>query len=403
MNKYTLTKYASFITCFSTAITGNFSALLFLSFHRMYGISYTLLGLLILMNFGTQLIFDLLFSFCSGKFNLKFCVKITPLVMAVGLVLLGLAPVIFKNNIFFGLIFATVVASCGGGLSEVLSSSVIAAIPSNNPQRTMSILHSCYAWGVVIVVLVTTAFFRFFGIENWAALTLFFAIIPFVAFLMFLFSSVPDLEEDSEDSVQGNILKNKTMWLCVLAIFLGGAAECTMSQWCSTYLEQSFGITKAVGDVFGVALFGAMLGLGRTLFARFGKKIENALFFGSVMASVCYLCAALVPVPAVGMLACAFTGFSVAMLWPGSLLAVQKLVPEKSVTMFALMAAGGDMGASLCPQLVGIITDAVMNLNIFSSASAEQISMKIGLLFATLFPVAGIVVFGIIKNKIKNQ
>ena len=47
------------------SVVGNLSALLFLTFRKLYGISFSLLGTLVLINFATQLLMDLAFSFFS--------------------------------------------------------------------------------------------------------------------------------------------------------------------------------------------------------------------------------------------------------------------------------------------------------------------------------------------------
>ena len=62
----------------------------------------------------------------------------------------------------------------------------------------------------------------------------------------------------------------------------------------------------------------------------------------------------------IGLLACGFTGFCVSMLWPGTLLVASSRIPTGGVFIYAMMAAGGDLGASVGPQLVGIVTDYVM-------------------------------------------
>ena len=60
------------------------------------------------------------------------------------------------------------------------------------------------------------------------------------------------------------------------------------------------------------------------------------------------------------------------------------------------MAAGGDLGASVGPQLVGAITDlAIGNPTLISLASTlgtapEQLGMKLGMLIGMLFPLAAI-------------
>ncbi len=402
---YKRTQYACFVTSFSTAVTGNLTPLLFLTFRSMYGLSFTLLGLLVVINFGTQLAFDLLFSFFSDKLPHKLCVRLMPAIMMAGFILFGLVPYLFPGYEYIGLVLGTVVFSCGSGLSEVLTSPTVAALPVDHPERVLSRLHSCYAWGMVFVVLVSTVYIYLFGAENWNWLAVLFALLPLTATLLFIGAPVPDMESEEQKGKSQGLFKNKTMWLCFICIFLGGASECTMSQWCSGYLEQALGISKVWGDVFGVALFGAALGLGRSLYGRIGKNIINILIAGSCGATVCYVVAVLSLNPIPGLIACALTGFCVSMLWPGSLIATAERIPEGGVTMYALMAAGGDLGASVCPQLVGIIADFVIANEAVSALGAEygmaqdQIAMRAGLAIAILFPLCAILCFTLLKRR----
>lgn len=405
---YKRLKYACYTTNVSMSVVGNLSPILFLTFHNLYGISYSLLGLLVLINFITQLMIDLVFSFFSHKFNIPLVVKITPLLTFIGLFLYAVFPFAFPQYAYIGLVIGTLVFSASGGLAEVLISPVIAAIPSDDPDREMSKLHSVYAWGVVPVILISTLFLSLFGSENWQWLAIFFMLVPLTSFILFTKAKIPQMETPEKVSGALSFLKNKGLWLCVGAIFLGGASECTMAQWSSGYLEQALGIPKVWGDVFGVTVFSVMLGLGRTLYAKKGKKIGNVLFLGVVGASVCYLVAAICNIPLIGLVACAFTGLCVSMLWPGSLIVASDRFPQGGVFIFAMMAAGGDLGASVGPQLIGVITDfAIANPQIVDFAESinlapEQMGMKLGMLVGALFPIMAIPVFLAIK-KSRNE
>ena len=94
-----------------------------------------------------------------------------PCMTAFGLFTYALIPMFFPQNAYLGLVIGTIIFSISAGLSEVLLSPVIAAIPSDNPQKDMSFLHSLYAFGVFTVVVISTLFLRFFGSENWMYLT----------------------------------------------------------------------------------------------------------------------------------------------------------------------------------------------------------------------------------------
>lgn len=407
MKKFERVKLACYSANVSMSIVGNLSPILFLTFRSLYGISYTLLGLLVLINFVTQLTVDLIFSFFSHKFNIPLAVKIIPVLTLAGLALFALAPVIFPWSVYFGLVLGTVIFSASSGFAEVLISPVIAAIPSESPEREMSKLHSIYAWGVVGVIVIGTIFLLIFGKESWQLLTALFGIVPLISLILFAGATLPSLQTPERVSGAITMLKKRDLWICVLCIFLGGAAECTMAQWSSGYIEMALGIPKIWGDIFGVALFGLMLGLGRTMYAKYGKNIERVLFLGAIGAALCYLTASISGIAILGLIACAFTGFCVSMMWPGSLIVAEKRFPTAGVFIFAMMAAGGDLGASVGPQLVGIVTDAIsvspfgISLASRFSLTPEQIGMKCGMLIGMLFCLSAIFVYLYVMKKWK--
>ena len=370
------------------AILANLSPVLFLTLRQQYGISYSALGALISVNFITQLSVDLLFSSRPQLFNIPLTVRTGPVLAAVGLAIYGLWPLLFPGSAYLGLLLGTVIFSASGGLAEVLLSPVIAAIPSPDPDREMSGLHAAYAWGVGPVVLLSTAYLYFFGGENWYFLPLLFTIVPLTAFVLLVRAEFPDMSQGTA-ATEKTPWRNKTLWLCVAVIFLSGAAENTMSQWGSSFLEGALGIPKVVGDVLGVALFSLMLGMGRTLYTKYGSRVERFLFYGSIGAALCYLTAALCPIPAVSLIACALVGLCTSLLWPGTLILAAERIPTGGVVMYALLAAGGDLGCALVPQLIGLITDA----SIGRLPGGEQTGMKLGMLLGACCPIAAAFLF----------
>ncbi len=407
MDQYKLTKKACHLTGMTMAISANLSPLLFLTFKDMYNLSYTLLGFLVVINFCTQLFVDLIFTFFAKHFNIHKAVRSTPLVIFVGLILYAVLPMVFPEKAFLWIAIGTVIFSVASGLSEILLSPVIAAIPSENPEGEMSILHSMYAWGVVGVVILSTLFLTIFGGTNWTYLALIWSVVPFTAFLMFLKAKLPPINTFESKQKKTKIF-NKGIVLCAFCIFFGGAAECTMSQWASGFIENAIGVPKLYGDVIGVALFAALLGTGRILYSKYGKKIINILLFGMLGASICYFLASLSLSPAIGIIACALTGIFTSMLWPGTLIYVEEKFENVGVAVYALMAAGGDMGASVAPQLLGFVsdkfslTDYAMKISQTFNISAEQVGMRAGLLVAGIFPVAGLLCVLCMKKHFKR-
>lgn len=392
------TKLACYSAYFTMSSIFSLPPLLFVTFRQLYGISYTLLGTLVLTNFITQLTIDLIFTAFPKYFNIKKVVRTMPLITCLGLLIYAGAPAIFPVHTYLGLLIGTVIFSISAGLSEVLLSPVIAAIPSETPDRDMSMLHSLYAFGVFTVVLITTAFLKIFGQANWQYLTVLFALLPVLPSILFFTSPMPEMK--SAETTGTNAAGKKrilTMALPVACIFFGSCAENTMCNWMSGFMEKSLGIDKALGDILGMAGFAVLLGLTRIGYAAYGKNIARVLMIGMIGAAVCYLTAGLVNIVPIVFAACILTGIFTSMLWPGALILMEENVPGIGVAAYALMAAGGDLGASIAPQLMGIITDKVsashfaVKLSEKTALTCEQIGMKTGMVFTALFPILGIV------------
>ena len=407
---YKRTRLACYSAYFTMSSIFCVPPLLFVTLRETYGISYTLLGTLVLTNFCTQLAIDLIFTLFTKYFNPKKVVQVMPLITAAGLAIYALIPSLFPGIAYLGLILGTIIFSVSAGLSEVLLSPTIAAMPSENPQRDMSLLHSLYAFGVCSMVLFSTTFLRIFGSENWMFLVLFLAALPVFSSVLFLISPFPDMDTASGNVGTGNAKRRTVgMALCVGCIFFGSCAENAMSNWISGFMENALGLDKALGDILGVAMFAILLGLARISYARFGKNVVRILFFGMIGSAVCYLIVGLSTSVIPAFIACILTGLCTAMLWPGSLIMMEEKMPNPGMAAFALMAAGGDLGASIAPQLLGIVTDRVAASRFAAEWSQslamtpEQIGLKAGMLVMAIFPILGTVLLCLLVRYFKPK
>lgn len=374
---YKRTKLACYAAYFTMSSVFSLPPLLFVTFHEMYGVSWTLLGTLVLTNFCTQFAVDMVFTLFSKKFNIQKVIRIMPCITALGLFVYALIPLLFPEIAYVGLLIGTVIFSVSAGLSEVLLSPVIAAIPSKDPQRDMSLLHSLYAFGVFTVVVLGTLFLQCFGATHWMYLAMLFGVLPLIASLLFFLSPMPPLAE-AEGTQKTSVGRGRTvgLLLCVGCIFLGSCAENVMSNWISSYMEAQLHIDKAIGDILGMAMFAILLGITRISYAKWGRNIGKMLLFSMIGASLCYLVAGLSSYAIPAFIACILTGVFTAMLWPGTLILMEEKVPNAGVTAYALMAAAGDFGASLAPQLMGIV--------------ADRSGLQTGMLISAVFPLLGV-------------
>ena len=399
------TKFACYFTNLAMSSVFSLPPLLFATFRQAYGISYTLLGTLVLVNFCTQLGIDLIFSFFSRHFNIHKTIRLMPLITAFGLCVYALIPMFFPQFAYAGLLIGTFIFSVAAGLGEVLVSPTIAALPSTTPEKDMSILHSLYGYGFVSVVLISSLFLHFIGSKYWSYLTLFWAILPVIASLLLMTAPLPDMNmEQTEEKATKSKQRTKGLILCMICIFLGACAETTMSNWISVYTESVLNIPKLWGDILGMSLFAILLALTRTLHGKFGKNIFKTLVVSMIGSAVGYLAVAVSQNAVFSLIACIALGICTAMLWPGTLILMEEKIPFVSVAAYALMAAGGDLGASFAPQALGVVVDNVALTNWAQtiantlSLTPEQVGFKIGMLLSAVFPILGVILLMFMKK-----
>ena len=265
----------------------------------------------------------------------------------------------------------------GGGLLEVLVSPVVEACPSEHKEQTMSLLHSFYCWGHVGVVLVSTVFFRIFGIGNWRILACIWALVPLCNTIAFMRVPIASLLEDGEKGFTiKELAGQKIFWVFMLMMLCAGASEQAVSQWVSTFAERGLGVSKTLGDLAGPMAFAVLMGTSRAFYGKYGEKINLDRFMAgsSILCMAAYLCISLVPSPVFGLVGCAVCGLSVGIMWPGTFSKAAADIPRGGTALFAMMALAGDMGCSGGPTLVGLIS------------SQFHDDLKKGILAALVFP-----------------
>ena len=389
MNKnYQRTIYACFVGYIVQAIVNNFVPLLFLTFEGTYGIEMGRITMLITINFGVQLVVDLLSAGFVDKIGYRISIVLAHLFSAAGLAGLVFLPGILPDA-YTGLCISVVIYALGGGLIEVLISPIMESCPTDNKEKAMSLLHSFYCWGHVGVVLVSTIFFHLAGIENWRILTLLWVVIPVANGIAFLKSPIAPLIEEGESGLSmKELFRNKMFWLFLLMMLCAGASEQAVSQWASTFAEQGLGVTKTIGDLAGPMAFAILMGSARAFYGKFGDRLnlDRFMLASGVLCVFSYLCIALAPSPVVSLAGCGICGLSVGIMWPGSFSKASAAIRNGGTAMFALLALAGDLGCSGGPTLVGYV----------SSAAADN--LRIGILAAIVFPVLLIAAICFTKN-----
>ncbi len=414
MSKFTFksTVRACYVGNFVQATVINITPILFIPLKEQFGISYAQLGVLVLINFLVQVSADLIFSALVDRYGFRRFVVWGHGCTAIGLVMFALVPFIMPFAPYVGFVAATVLFSAGGGLLELLLSPIVNAIPTDDKVTAMSVLHSFYAWGQLTVVLVTTGFIFLLGREWWPLIVLVWA-VPAI-FNVYLFSRVPlgsPVPEHGEKTGVFNLLRTPFFLVILMTIMMGGASEVSINQWTSAFMEKTLNLPKVIGDVAGMSLFAAMLGLGRLLYGFFGSKVSvrRVMTIGAATAFFCYIIVALVDIPVIALIACGISGLAVSLLWPGSLVIATERFPLAGASMFAIMAAGGDVGASVGPAIVGAVADYAARVPFLKSIgdalalTAEQLGLRSGMLFGAIFPLCTLITLLWIARRQRNE
>ena len=383
---YQKTMYACFTGYVVQAAVNNFVPLLFVTFQKSYHIPLAQITLLITINFMIQLFADLLSAGFIDRIGYRSSIILAHVCAALGFLLLTILPEVLPP--FTGILIAVCVYAVGGGLIEVLVSPIIESCPTDHKEKAMSLLHSFYCWGHVGVVLLSTAFFSIFGIENWKILTLLWMILPVANGILFATAPIYSLQDEGENGLTlKELFHEKYFWIFLLMMLCAGASEQAVSQWASSFAEQGLHISKTLGDLAGPMAFALLMGSSRLIYGKYGEKmnLDRFMKYSCILCMISYLGISLIPVPFIELICCAICGFSVGIMWPGTFSKASASIRRGGTVMFAMLALAGDLGCSSGPTLVGFVSSAFQN------------TLQAGILAAIIFPA--LLLSGIILSK----
>lgn len=333
--------YLGFIT---QAIAANFAPLLFLKFHNMYQIPLGKIALISTVFYVTQLAVDIFCSFFVDRIGYRKCVIASELCAAFGLIGLAFLPDLLPSPLA-GIIIGVVLYAVGSGLIEVLGSPIVEACPFDHKEAAMSLLHSFYCWGSVGVILLSTAFFAVFGIDSWRWLACIWALIPLYNIYNFATCPIEHTVEEGNGMKPGKLLQTPLFWMSVVLMVCAGASELSMAQWASAYTESALGLSKTTGDLAGPCMFAVTMGISRVIYGKKGDRLDLMKFMmgSGCLCLFCYILASLSDNPLLGLIGCIMCGFSVGIMWPGTISICSRHLPNGGTAMFAFLATAGDL------------------------------------------------------------
>ncbi len=386
---YNRTKYACYFGYMSSAIVNNFAPLLYVTFMSEFKFTASMIGFLIAINFAVQMTVDFLGARYADKIGYRKMICGGGLFCSAGLLLLGILPYILTP--YCGTIIATVIYATGGGIMEVLVSPIVEAIPGDKKEALMSMLHSFYAWGQLLVVVMSSVFFVFFGISAWKWLSFMWAVIPFVDCLLFINAPINVFGEGEKRIPFRKLFSNKIFIVLMILMLSAGASELSIAQWVSAYAEKGLNVSKTMGDLLGTSMFALCMGISRIIYGFFGEKInlKKYMFFCGLLCAGVYLIATLSPVEIIALLGCGLVGFSVGIMWPGTLSIAAKDFPEGGTAIFGILAMAGDIGCMTGPALVGFVSEKM---------STYGSGLKEGILVSIIFPIVFIIFINFTKK-----
>ncbi len=388
---YRKTLTACYLAFITQAICANFAPLLFLRFHTNYGISLGQVALIPTAFFLTQLLVDVFCAKFVDAIGYRRSIVISEIASGLGLAGLAVIPDLFRDP-FIGIMICVVIYAIGSGLIEVLASPIVEACPFEHKDAVMSLLHSFYCWGSVGVILLSTVFFSVFGIEHWKILACIWALIPLYNIWNFATCPIERLTEEGKGMTIRALFKTPLFWLAIILMVCAGASELSMAQWASAFTEAALGFSKTVGDLVGPCLFAVTMGICRVIYGKYGAKMNLIWFMigSGVLCLCCYLLASLSASPVLGLIGCVFCGFSVGIMWPGTISITSPRIPQGGTALFALLAMAGDLGGAFGPSLVGTVTQQAGD------------NLRIGTLFGSIFPVILIIVLLLLNRQTKT-
>ena len=246
-----MTQKTTMLACESSIITqgivNNILPVLLVIFRDDYNISYGLLANLLLLNFLVQLVTDWFAIRIINFLGYRKSGILAQISAGVGLVSIGVMTSVLP--VYPALVMSVIFTAFGGGMLEVLVSPIVENLDYGSSSARMSMLHSFYCWGQLLVVLISTVCIKIFGTEMWRYISAMWAIIPVLNAVLFSVVPIPHIAKEELHITPFSLFKSPIFLVMCLLMLCAGASEISMAQWASVFAQKALGVDKMLGDM----------------------------------------------------------------------------------------------------------------------------------------------------------
>ena len=119
-------------------------------------------------------------------------------------------------------------------------------------------------------------------------------------------------------------------------------------------------------------------------------NLTKFMIGSGILCLCCYLLASLSSSPVLGLVGCILCGFSVGIMWPGTISITSPRIPKGGTALFAMLAMAGDLGGAFGPSLVGTVTQQAGD------------NLQSGMLVGSIFPLVLVIALVLLSRKAKD-
>jgi fucose permease len=196
----------------------------------------------------------------------------------------------------------------------------------------------------------------------WVSIYWIFAVVSCVCVVVTMLLRLPKVERTAEESagtlsMYRQLLRNRFVWLYLLAIIAYVGCEQGTADWMSPFLERYHHVDPHKGGADAVAYFWGLMTAGCLLGMGLLKLFDSRrVLIGFAIGALCMLSAALFGPAEISRAAFPCIGFFASIMWPTLVSLGLNSVPQHHGP-FAGILCSGIMGGALVPFVIGWLGD----------------------------------------------